>query len=99
VLEPVLGDVTVNEGIGYDAGKAEDENQPQQYGSGRKDQEKSQISANQFAHEANIARFPSIAFIYLPAFSASNLLGLTLLQPPARMFLAWVLGHGTTGFL
>jgi hypothetical protein len=46
VLQPVFSDVAVNEGVGHDSGKPENEKQPQKQSSGCKKQEKSQISAN-----------------------------------------------------
>ena len=56
VLQPVLGNVTVDEGVGHNSWKAKNEKQPQQQSGRGKKQEKTQISANQFGHVGNISR-------------------------------------------
>jgi len=46
MLEPVLRNITIDEGIGNDGGKAKQEHEPQQKCGYRTNQEESQVSAN-----------------------------------------------------
>jgi hypothetical protein len=57
VLQPVLRNVTVDEGIGYHSGEAHQKYQPQNEGGGGEQQEESQVFAKQFAHAGNISCF------------------------------------------
>ena len=57
MLEPVLGNIAIDEGIRNYRRKAKQEGEPQQQCGCRTNQEKSQVSANQFTHLGNISCF------------------------------------------
>ena len=72
VLQPILSDIAVNEGVGHNSGKAENEKQPQKQSSGCNEQKKSQISANQFGHVGNISRLKDLYQAAYTGDDASN---------------------------
>jgi hypothetical protein len=55
VLQPILGNVSINERIGYDCGKAENEKKTESESSERRRKKETEVLAHQFAHRANIA--------------------------------------------
>ena len=54
MLQPVLGDVAIDEGIGGDRGEAKNEEQPQPERGQRGKQKKSKVLAHKLAHAKNI---------------------------------------------
>ena len=54
MLQPVLGDITVDEGIGGDSGEAKQEEEPQPKRGQRDEQKKSEVLAHELAHAKNI---------------------------------------------
>ena len=61
VLQPVLGNVAVNEGIGRNCGEAKNEQKPQRDGGQRDEQKEPEMLAHEFAHGGNISRFARIS--------------------------------------
>jgi hypothetical protein len=57
MLQPVLGNVAIDEGIGHDAREAQKKYQPQNECGGGEQDEESQVLANQFTHAGNIPCF------------------------------------------
>ena len=55
VLQPVLGDVAVNERVCRDSGKAQNEYQAQRHTCKGRKQKEAEMLAQQFAHGGNIA--------------------------------------------
>jgi len=56
VLEPILRDIAIDEGIRNDGREAQEKDEPQKECGSRTNQEESQVSANQFTHLGNISR-------------------------------------------
>ena len=54
MLQPVLGDVAVDEGIGGDGRETKQEQEPQPQGGERDPQKKSEVLAHELAHAKNI---------------------------------------------
>ena len=54
VLQPILGDVAVDKGIGDDGREAKQEKNPQPKGGQRDPKKKSEVSAHELAHAKNI---------------------------------------------
>ena len=61
MLEPVLGNVAIDEGVCCDAGKAKNKEQPQRNRGESQQQEIAKILAHEITHAGNIARFERIA--------------------------------------
>jgi len=52
VLQPVLGNVSVNQRIRHDCGKAENEEETEGKGGQRRSDKETEVLAHQFAHRA-----------------------------------------------
>src|SRR5579863_8175948 len=55
MLQPVLSNVPVNQRIGHDRGKAENEKQTHGNGGDGRSNKEAEVMAHQFAHRGNIA--------------------------------------------
>jgi hypothetical protein len=70
MLQPVFGDVAIDEGIGGDSGEAKNKEQPQPERGQRGEQEESKVLAHKWAHAKNIRHRMCVPSLYNLSFRA-----------------------------